>query len=289
MKGVPGLVLSAVDGLGHQPLLDPAHAHDRPVAQRPERCRDEPGERGQRLQQRHRHERDAQGDDRRRDEGDERIHVDPVLVVVPSVAPRRVQVPQVDARALEVEVVDDEDSEEGTQKRAQGAQEVGDGGRTPVEVPRRHHDRGDDGDDPAHPEGDPLGIDIGQVEGRRNEVGDDIHPDGGHDEPEAHHVEDDVVVDQGQQLARVVDGHSVDLDGRRRAQDRRHGEGGPDHMGVGSDGLRAGASRMQPRGSFRLLGGRGADMHRRPRCLPSVQVWDWMFMPVPSRPRRSTR
>src|SRR5699024_3860542 len=67
--------------------------------------------------------------------------------------------------------------------------------------------------------------------------------------------------------------------GGRWGQARR----GSDAMWVGGVTawvLRPGAPLMQSSWITLTGRGRGADMHRRPRCLPSVQAWDWMFMPV---------
>ena len=83
---------------------------------------------------------------------------------------------------LHDEVVGDQDAVERPDRGAQRVQRVVDHVRRVEQVPGHHEHRAHRRDHPAADEGDVLGRHVGEVEGRRDEVGDDVDADGGDDE-----------------------------------------------------------------------------------------------------------
>src|SRR5580765_6272512 len=122
-------------------------------------------------------------------------------------------------------VVGDEDSEQWPDEGAEGVQRVVDGGWVVVQVPRGDQHRADGGDHAAHPPGDLLRVDVGEVERGGDEVGDDVDADGGdHEGQRAEHDGVDVV-QPGHGVHRVDDQFAEHRPGGRRGdhdQQREH-------------------------------------------------------------------
>ena len=121
-------------------------------------------------------------------------------------------------------VVGDQDAEQRADERAEGFQRVVDDLRVVVEVPRCDQHRTDGRDHAACAPADPLRADVGEVERRTDEVGDDVDADGGDREGQGTQHDGEGAVDAGHRLDRVGDQFAEHRQGQRRGHDDEYRE-----------------------------------------------------------------